>query len=636
MLTNEQKSAAVLMLASIDENLSLSTFAVPTLNNSKVYFINSKDGKVNLSAKDDNLESLSKDFGKVINYVLEYSDIDIDEEDSAYEIIAKILNSYIEWDYITEENLQNLGDLRELANKTTNESKILEIASSLLELAFVSNEEIILSGEDIEDDLAATNGIYNHDNEEYLLSIGADWINLDKVTNAKLVKTDLERIKYMLMAAISGDMHLEIAGNDKLENVRDCFLYGVNKNGLPHEFYLHNRTSSEVDTQILREKVYNTILDGLNVENKSDAEKDKLVIELLQEDTNKRFTPKQFRGNLSYLEDMVMATLDTNMGRERLLMEAFTITLATLIFDMNLPITKIPRGNQITHAKYSINYFEQVIQANYELLKRDKTLFQSFLDFYNDVMGARKLTLAKLERGERLNLTNLDMLSDNLLPLKNAVKDLVREEKFVQGTDDLRDPEYIKQKLMWLAEIKKKIKSPNTTQSEYEEIANQINAFLKEETLKAEALGMSRKDVIKLFDLEELFFPKEETISKTNNKYTPKRRNILDDVRELDKNLNSITELQNKLNILEDLWKKANDPATTIEEHQAIKMQLLKMLSEEMTKAAADGLNPNDLLKLLNLDDSDIPEYDDDILDDNFDDDWDINPDDFDDNPELF
>lgn len=552
MLTNEQKSAVVLMLASIDENLSLSTFAVPTLNNSKVYFINSKDGKVNLSAKDDNLESLSKDFGKVINYVLEYSDIDIDEEDSAYEIIAKILNSYIEWDYITEENLQNLGDLRELANKTTNESKILEIASSLLELAFVSNEEIILSGEDIEDDLAATNSIYNHDNEEYLLSIGADWINLDKVTNAKLVKTDLERIKYMLMAAISGDMHLEIAGNDKLENVRDCFLYGVNKNGLPHEFYLHNRTSSEVDTQILREKVYNTILDGLNVENKSDRELDQIVIELLQEDTNKRFTPKQFRGNLSYLEDMVMATLDTNMGRERLLMEAFTITLATLIFDMNLPITKIPRGNQITHAKYSINYFEQVIQANYELLKRDKTLFQSFLDFYNDVMGARKLTLAKLERGERLNLTNLNMLSDEMLPLKNAVKDLVKED------------------------------------------------------------------------------PSKKT------KYTPtsKQKNILDDVRELDKNLNSITELQNKLNILEDLWKKANDPATTIEEHQAIKMQLLQMLSEEMTKAAADGLNPNDLLKLLNLDDSDIPEYDDDILGD--DDDFDDNYDDFDDNPELF
>jgi len=451
MLTLEQASSIIMLLATIDENISINSIRIPRLNNVKIYNINSKDGKLSLTISSDELEKLGNHFGKVLEYITKVNDFHIPARENIYEILADVFNHYIdkfneEYDeqYPENDEIEKDGDrysratkfvsaleeLKDKSNKTTNEDKIFATAIGLCLTVCDSGEH--LEGSDIEDDIAVTERVHESDLEVLRSVHNIDWAYFDKTTNAKLEQSDLEKIKLMVVATISPDTYLEITGYDNLENISDLLFYGLNENGGAYEMFLHDRNCSFAETEILKDKLYYTITDAFDMGEFADKNEHEIaVFEILKEDLQRFGDSYFYDKNLKGIKDMADSTLESNIGRERRLLETFTLTIATLIMELKDHIA------QISKEDFDASHLENVIKQNYELVKRDNTIFSRFYGLLKNILNFREEIRNRLENGEVVYEEILEKLDDSKLALKNALADLVGIDSIPGNFDDL-------------------------------------------------------------------------------------------------------------------------------------------------------------------------------------------------------
>lgn len=451
MLNLEQASAVALLLATIDENLTLTSIRVPKAHNAKVYFINSKDGELSISINSFELEKLGNNLGKILDYIIKSNNFILPARENIFDVLADIFNSYkssfeekYKESYPENSDLELEGETYSLSakfikalevfkdesNKTNNEDKIFDLAIGQC-LSIFNNKEP-LNGEDTKDDFYTAEKVHDQDLEILRSEHNTDWIYFDKVPPAKMEKIDLERIKLMIVATISPDTQLEITGYDNLENITNCLFYGIEDDDKPYEVFLHDRSCHIAETEILKNKLYSAITNAFDLEKPEDCkEHEKMVFDILKEDIQRFGDSYFFDKNLKGLSDTIENTYESNAGRETRLMKTYTLTLATLFMELKDHIAKISKED------FSAEHLENVIKQNFELVKRDDRVFSNFAKLVANIIRYRNIIRVHLENGEVVNKKELEKLESTNIALKNALIDLVGIDSLPGNFDDL-------------------------------------------------------------------------------------------------------------------------------------------------------------------------------------------------------
>lgn len=437
MLTKAQRSGLAILLAALDDNFTIYSMRFSKVNNKKIYFIKSKDEEISISANSFELENLGEYLEEIVEKVGKNLNINFIDGMDLNTKIAGILN-HIKDEFLDElektygdieeedriialyemanERQQSITDLVNYANVTDGEDRILAYADTFSLITFTYSDPFM--GEDIEDHLRAIEKSHAEEQEDFNELFNLHWIDNPEITNAKLEKTDLERIKLLLISLISKDTSVSIVANAQIENIGCGLFRGLDpEEEEPEELYFHNRKSGDLEALSMKIKLYNAITNANNYPMFDDTNKQEEVVFDILNQNIKRFKMSNMDMDIDSFIDMLDCVDETNLGREKLLIETYLITAATLGIDVD-GVNKIPIFN------FNKSALESTIKQNYELLKRDKSIFRNFRKLLYDIKNIRSELRKRFEKGEVLDKKEATLLAKTNLAFKNAIKDI--------------------------------------------------------------------------------------------------------------------------------------------------------------------------------------------------------------------